>query len=157
MTGYNLSFMQSTKMNTANKNVLTNNADLKKFNQTQRMLLMSPNNAQFDTYQKMNSLMNTMMNSTEKQKKAGASNAQRSSLKNNNENMAGLQQTLNTSAMRNMLNETIMTDNAAGTPEKLREASPLARELAKAQGGQRSEEISIIDNKQVNFSAATFT
>ena len=54
-----------------------------------------------------------------------------------------------------MLNESMMTGGDA-TPDNQRHASPLTREMAKASSGG-SEEISIIDNKQVNFSIAAFT
>ena len=54
---------------------------------------MTPKNAQFDTYQKMNSLMNTMMNTGEKQKTTGVS--PKSSLKTLN-----LASNINISALR---------------------------------------------------------
>ena len=113
---------------------------------------MSPNNVQFDTYQKMNNLMTTLINNSGNDKLKNLGGKPRSSLKNNENNAL---QNLNSSALRNMLNESIITSGDA-TPENQRQASPLTREMAKASSGG-SEEISIIDNKQVNFSIAAFT
>ena len=80
--------------------------------------------------------MSAMMNNDEKKKK---SPGPKSSLKNFN----GLNSNINISVLRDQLNGTMMTLD--GSP---RNSSPLTREMAK---NSVSEDVSMTDNKQVNF------